>query len=134
MFKKILLLICVAFAVVCYAFPCFILPFGSYKGEIGSGEGKVEISVNFGFDGKAKMEIGDLEQTQYYKLKGDKIIISDDKTFDDNDIEINLDSMYQFSLSDGDVNCEMQNNIGMYMAIGVGVLAVVLILLPNKRK
>lgn len=134
MFKKIVLLICVAFVVVCYAFPCFILPFGSYKGEIGSGESKVNVEMNFGFDGKVKTKIGDVKQTQYYKLNGNEIIISDDKTFDDSDVKIKLDSMYQFSLANGGLGVEMQNDIGMYMAIGVGALAVVFILLPSRRR
>lgn len=129
MFKKIVLLICVAFAVVCYAFPCFVLPFGSYKGEIGSGESKVNVEMNFGFDGKVKIKTGELENSQYYKIEGNKIIISEDKTFDKNDVKVKLDSMYEMNFG-----TDLRNDIGMYMAIGVGALAVVLILLPSKRR
>ena len=134
MFKKILLLICVAFVVVCYAYPCFALPFGTYKGQIGSGESRVEVSMNFGFDGKVKIKSADSETTQYYKLKGNEIIISEDKKFDDNDITVNLDSMYEFNLGAEMFNVEMKNAIGMYVAIGVGAFAVILILLPNRRR
>lgn len=134
MFRKILLLICVAFVVVCYAYPCFVLPFGSYTGTMGDGDSKVEVSMTFGFDGKVKTKIGDHSQEEYYKISGNSIIISSDKTFDDNDVEIKLDSMYNFALSEGILELEVQNNIGFYMTIGVGILAIVLIVLPNKRR
>ena len=134
MFRKILLLICVAFVVVFYAYPCFILPFGSYTGEIGDGETKYEVSMTFGFDGKVKTKIGEYEQEEYYKIDGSSIIISEDKTFDDNDTEIRLNSVYQYTLEDGSLTLDVQNDIGMYMAIGIGVFAVILILLPNRRR
>lgn len=134
MFKRIILLICVAFVVVCYAYPCVILPFGTYKGQIGSGEGKVEITMNFGFDGKVKIKSGEMDETQYFKLNGNEIIISEDKTFDKNDIKVNLDSMYEFDLGEDMFSVEMKNTVGVYVAIGVGVLAVIMILIPNKRK
>lgn len=130
MLKKILLLVCVAFAVVCYGYPCLILPFGSYTGETGIGEAEVEVSMDFGIDGKVKIKMGEVETEGYYKLDGKEVILSNDETFDDTDDRITLSSMYSFT--DGSI--EYTNNIGMYMAIGVGVLAVVLILLPSKRK
>lgn len=130
MFKKILLLICVAFVVVCYGYPCLILPFGSYTGEIGEGEYAVEMSVTFGFDGKAKVKMGELETERYYKLNGNELILSEDDKFDDNDEKLVMSSMYSFNLDD----VQLHNNVGMYMTIGVGVLAVVLILMPSKRK
>ena len=129
MFRKILLLICVAFVVVCYAFPCFTLPFGSYKGEIGVGELKVEKTLTFDFNGKVKVKTGKDEREHYYKLDGNYVVISEDNKFDDQDMKVKLNSMYSL-----DYGTELINNVGMYMAIGIGALAVILILLPNKRR
>lgn len=131
MLKKLLLLVCVAFAVVCYAYPCFILPFGTYSGVRGTGESKVDISVSFGFNGKAEYKQGNSTSEKYYKLEGNKVILSDDDKFDNSDIEIQLTSMYKLSV---DADVSMSNNIGMSIAIGVGALAVILILLPSKRR
>jgi len=54
MFRKILLIICMAFFVLCYVYPCVMLPFGSYSGEIGSGDSKVERTMTFDTKGKLK--------------------------------------------------------------------------------
>lgn len=129
MFRKILLLICLAFVVVGYAYPCFVLPFGTFEGKIGEGDSKVEVSVKFDFNGKAKIKEAELEKDLYYKMKGDHIIISEDKEFDDKDEKIKLDSIYQLNYS-----TELTNKIGMYMSIGIGALSLILILLPNKRR
>lgn len=131
MFKKILLLICVAFVVVCYAYPCFILPFGSYSGEYGTGDSKVEVSYKFNINGKVKIKNGALEVERYYKLDGTNIIISDNTTFDEEDAKIALSSMYSFDTSDSGI--KLTNDVGMYVAIGFGALAVLLICLPSKR-
>ena len=128
MFKKILLLICIAFVVVCYGYPFFALPFGEYTGEIGSGESKVEVSFKFAWDGKVECKYGELENEAYYKVKGDEIILYSDEKHENEIDKMKLNSMYSI-----DTICELTNNIGMYMAIGVGVLAIVLVLLPSKR-
>ena len=134
MLKRILLLLCIAFAVVCYGFPCFVLPFGEYKGSQTLGSMSSETSYKFKFNGEvsvySKTTIGDVStedsSVKYYKLDKNYVVISDDKTFDDDDQKIKLGSMYLLD------NC--QNNIGMYLAIGVGALATILVLIPNKRK
>ncbi len=134
MFRKILLLICVAFVVVCYAYPCFVLPLGTYNGEIGNGENVVEVSLKFDFNGKVKIKMAESESEQNYKLSGNYVIISEDEAFDDKDLKIKLNSIYNFAMNEGIVDINMQNDIGMYMAIGIGAFAIILILLPNRRK
>lgn len=129
MLKKFILLLCVAFTVVCYAYPCLILPIGSYKGEIKAGDITTEVSYKFGFNGKVEIATGENKDTKYYKLNGNSVIISDDDKFDDDDTEIKLKSMYEFNAL-----TEMTNSVGRIVAICVGAVAVVMILLPNKKK
>ena len=131
MLRKIILMICIAFVVVCYGYPCLIIPFGEYKFKE-TIEGEIyEESMKFKFDGT--FSIGD--KTGYYKLSGNKIIISEDETFDDADAKIKLRNLYSFDFSIlPGMSMTFTNYIGMYASIGVGVLAIVLILTaPNKR-
>ena len=79
-------------------------------------------------DGKVKVKTGEYESENYYILNGNYVIISEDNKFDDQDVKVKLNSMYSL-----DHGTELVNNIGMYMAIGIGALALVLILLPNRR-
>lgn len=134
MFKRILLLLCIAFVVVCYGYPCLILPFGEYKGEWSLFGAKYEVTYSFNFNGKVKTKqkitnggtSTEENKEYYYKLSGNYVIISEDETFDDSDTKAKINTLYQFN------NC--QNMVGMFVAIGVGVLAVVLVLIPDKRR
>ena len=125
MFRKILLLICVAFVVVCYGYPCFLLPFGNYeyKQEVAGAE--ITSSYSFAFNGKFTHKVGDIETEGFYKLKGNNIILSEDETFDDNDVQIKLTSMYEFN--------NHINKIGIYSTIGIGILSLILIVTIPKR-
>ena len=133
MFRKLLLLICIAFVVVAYGYPCLIVPFGSYTYKYEEDGVKEEISLQFNFDGTITST--DSDEKSYYKLKGNKIIISEDEDFTDEDLEITLKNIYEFEMPILVSSLEFRNNIGMYATIGVGALAVVLVLtIPSKRK
>lgn len=129
MFRKILLIICMAFFVLCYVYPCVMLPFGSYSGKIGSGDSKVERTMTFDTKGKVKIKTADDEREHYYKMDGRTVIISEDDVFDEDDYSVRLNSIYEFNYEN-----QMVNNIGFYMTIGVGAFALILILLPNRRR
>lgn len=136
MFKKLLLLICIAFVVVCFAYPCFIVPFGEYKATVGSGETKVEYSYTFDFKGNAVYKRGGIKFKYFYKLDGDEIILSEDKKFDDSDRRIEINSMYEIEATPvvGE-EMKLENNIGKYIAIGVGAFAILIVLImPNKYR
>ena len=109
--RKILLLICIAFVVLCYGYPCFILPFGEYKYEETVAEVTTTYSMKFGFDGKATMTIDDISTDYNYKLKGNNVILSEDEEFgNSDDNEIVISSMYKLG--------EAVNSIGMFATIG----------------
>ena len=128
--RKLLSLLCILFVVVCYAYPCFVLPFGEYKLEkVISEDQKVELTLKFDLN-KVTITEGKIEQVYYYKVDGDEIILSDVTNFtEDDNFKLQLDSMYEIGYGE-----KARNDIGMYIAIGVGVLAVVLVLLPSKKK
>ncbi len=128
--RKILLILCIAFVVVCYGYPCFVLPIGTYKytatTKIGDKEISTTTTYEFDFKGNAVIKNGDVETEYKYKLKGDEIILSLDEEFDDNDLKIQISSMYKLN---GAIN-----SIGMWITIGVGVLAFVLVItIPRKN-
>ena len=129
MFRKLLLLICIAFVVVCYGYPCLILPLGSYSYSYEDLEGnKQEYSIQFNFNGTAIVD--ESETISYYKLSGDKVIISSDKNFEGDVFELKIKNLYEL---EGEV--VVKNNIAMYSTIGVGVLAVILVFItPNKGR
>ena len=129
MFRKLLLLICIAFVVVCYGYPCLILPLGSYSYSYEDLEGnKQEYSIQFNFNGTAIVD--ESETISYYKLSGDKVIISSDKNFEGDVFELKIKNLYEL---EGEV--VVKNNIAMYSTIGVGALAVVLVLItPNRGR
>jgi len=138
MFRKIILLICIAFVVVCYGYPCLILPFGNYNYKYENLKGEEQVAtIKFNFDGTVTYSDADLEDEQIfnYKLKGNKIIVSEDETFDDSDMEIKLKNIYEFDTQGLLESKTYKNNIGMYVSIGVGALAIIMILTaPNKSK
>lgn len=131
--RKIILLICMAFFFVCYAFPCFVIPFGEYKGEI---DGK-EVVLKFNWKGEVKDKDG--EFLYYYKMEKNKVVLSETKDFN-NEIKIALNSIYSFqktTVDSASISVERisyTNNIGMYSAIGVGILMVLLIITIPKRQ
>ncbi|MBQ8615531.1 MAG: hypothetical protein IJ415_03085 [Clostridia bacterium] len=124
--RKILLIISIVFVVLCYGYPCLILPFGSYHDETTMLGTTIETTYEFKFNGKVKITVNKSENEYYYKLKGNEIIISDDKTFNDDDNKLSISSIYKVGSA--------VNQIGQFVAIGIGVMALVLVCtIPNKR-
>ena len=131
MFRKLLLLLCIAYVVVCYGYPCLVLPFGNYKYTYQSEGVREEVAVQFHMNGT--ITIKDSEEVNYYKLKGNKVIISVDETFDNNDLTVTLKNMYEFEMPILGVN--LRNNVGILVSIGVGALAILLVVtIPKKNK
>ncbi len=131
--RKILLLLCIAFVVVAYGFPCLILPLGEYKYSQKVAGETIEYSYKFGFDGKVSLKSGKSENKLYYKLKGDEIIISEDKKFDteSGDLSVSINNLYTVSI----LGMKATNIIALITTAGVGVLALVLVLtIPKKKK
>lgn len=127
MFRKIVLILCVAFVVVCYGYPCFILPFGEYVRSTEVGNIQIEAKYNFDWDGTVtKEDEFGLTTKYYYKLKGNEVLLSVDENFDDYDISISINSLYN-------IDNGYFNQVGYYVAIGVGILALVLIITIPRR-
>ena len=84
-------------------------------------------SIEFDFDGKAHVSVGKVSTEYNYKLDGNHVIFSADEEFgnaDDWDMLIN--SVYQLG--------DYVNLIGLWTIIGVGILALALVVtIPNKR-
>ena len=128
--RKILLILCIAFVVLCYGFPCIILPFGEYKGK--SDVGDYEISYKFSFNGKVKFSADDDSDYYYYRVKGNNIIISEDKTFNKDDDKIAINSFYELDTSL--VGQDAKNQVAFWSTLGVGVVALLLIVtIPSKK-
>ncbi len=141
MLRKIVLLLCVAFAVVCFGYPCLILPIGSYeldKPLYDSGYSGLEAvtTYQFKFNGKVERTIKlkdesngiSTTETLYYKLKGNKIIFSKEKTptKEEEGQWIAISSI--FRLGNGAFNV-----YACGASIGVALLAAVLIVTAPKK-
>lgn len=123
--RKLLLILCIAFVVVCYGYPCLVLPFGTYscKTEV-LGE-EITSTIKFGFDKKAEYTIGDESVELNYKLSGNTVILSADEEFDDSDMEITIGSIYRIG--------EYHNLVGLLTTIGIGILALCLVVTIPKK-
>lgn len=138
--RKIFLLLCVAFAVVCYAYPCFVLPFGTYNYDyMNQYTQKMETAtLQFGFNGKVVDQDG---VEMFYKLNGTEIIISEDEKFDAaTDMVVKYKNIYQLHVPADGVDekpaavLTYRNVIGLYVTIGIGVVAVLLVItIPRKK-
>lgn len=137
MLRKIVLLLCIAFAVFCFGYPCLILPIGSY--ELDKPIGKLEAVTTYQFKFNGKVEITtklkddsngiSTTETMYYKLKGNKIVLSKEKkpTKDEENDWLAISSI--FRLGNGAFNV-----YACGASIGVALLAAVLVATaPNKR-
>lgn len=143
MVRKLLLLLCIAFVVIGYAYPCVVLPVGTYNGQISETETR---SYKFGWGGmvditsKVKNEKEEQEAavtiTQYYKLKGDRILICENEKFEENVEELQICSIYKISgIGDEGQNANCTNIGSIVLTSCVGFVAVLLILsIPSKRK
>lgn len=127
MFRKIVLILCVAFVVVCYGYPCFLLPFGEYVRSTEVGNIQIEAKYNFDWDGTVteENELG-ITTKYYYKLKGNEVWLSIDEDFESADKTISINSLYN-------IDNGYFNQVGYYVAIGVGILALVLIITIPRR-
>ncbi|MBR6778974.1 MAG: hypothetical protein IKM43_02345 [Clostridia bacterium] len=124
--RKILLLICIAFVVVCYGYPCLVLPFGEYTYTTKVADQEITSTIKFNFKKKATWTIGDLSATYNYKLKGNEVVLSLDDTFDnEDDVKLSISSIYRLG--------EYNNQIGLWTTIGVGVAALVLVITIPKK-
>ena len=127
MLRKIVLILCVAFVVVCYGYPCFILPFGEYVRTTEIGNITTESTYNFDWDGTVtKEDEFGLTTKYYYKLKGNEVWLSIDEDFESADKTISINSLYN-------IDNGYFNQVGYYVAIGVGILALVLIITIPRR-
>lgn len=129
MLKKILLLLSIAFVVVCYGYPFLVLPFGQYSTKLEIAGAEVEMTVQFSFEGEAKVKIGEGEEVVFfYEVKDRNVELKVNSEADPSYV-FNLDSLYEINFG----SQTLRNDIGMYAAIGVGALAVILVLLPTKK-
>ena len=124
--RKILLILSIAFVVVCYAYPCLILPVWEYKHEVKVEDYTVTTIYKFKFGSKVDISINDVKTECYYKLKGREIIISTDEKFEESDERLQINSFYDV---DGATNM-----VGQILVILVGVMDLVLILTIPKKK
>lgn len=132
--RKIVLTLCIVFAVVAFGYPCFVIPFGSYDYKLTSNGETKQFSYAFKFDGTVvktdyNVDTGEKEQvtTMYYKYKGNKIILSVDDKFGDEDEVMAIASIYRLGNT-------AFNVYGCAVAIGVAVIAAALVLTaPIKR-
>lgn len=125
--RQTFLFLSIAFVVICYAYPCLILPFGEYVHKETVEGQKIETTYEFKFNGTVTMSVDDEETKMYYKLKGNNVIISEDKTFNDEDVKLEIKSLYNIAGA--------TNQIAQFVAVGVGIMAIVLICtIPNSKK
>ena len=132
-FRRIYLTLIIALVVLCYGYPMFILPFGSYTYKEKVGDAVVEYSIKFQFDGSYSMKVGELESSGYYKVKNGKIYFDTDKEVDTSSDSgaMSLTNMYTIT-SD---TAKIVNNIGQYTMLGLGVLSLLLVVtIPNGKR
>ena len=143
--RKLLLLLCVAFAVVGFCYPCVIFPFTDYTCTIKIAETDVTTSYNFKLNGKVDITIKTSNsllntkdtKTKYYKLdfKNRKVLINDTKEFE-NAQGFSIDNIYNLNMGSGVKELDLyKNKIAMWTSVGIGIFAVLLIItIPKKHK
>lgn len=124
--KRILLFLCLIFVVVAYGYPCFALPFGTYKNTIEYDGVKTTTTLNLKFNGTAVMKVGDVETTYNYKIN-------------DGEVELYIEGyenepVYEFEIHAFNKVGNMTNMVGTYISIAFGVVAIIAICLPYKKK
>lgn len=125
--RRILLLLCVVFVALAYAVPCFVLPFGSYEQTSEVAGVSVKTTLSLTINGEAKYKIGDTEEVKcFYKIKDGEVNLYLEKDSEEVFQTLTINS---FNKLNG-----MKNKIGDYITIAFGVIAVVGILLPYKKR
>ena len=119
MLRKILLLLCIAITVCCYGWPCLVVPFGVYSAKVG----EETVTYEFSFNGTVVYKEGEETKNGEYQLdfpnKSVKITLEGEETYSQS-----LRNMYEFE--------GFKNQIGEFAMLGIGILAVVLVLIsPN---
>lgn len=128
--RKFLLILCIAFVVVCYGFPCIMLPLGEYKYT--NKEFDIEITYEFKFNGKVCADMSGEKEELYYKLKGNKIVLCQNDKFEKGEtISLKLESFYEISVEG---LAKATNKIAQWITVGVGVAALALVLTMPKKK
>ncbi len=138
--RKFLLLICIAFTFFAFCWPCTIFPFTNYTCTVTVGDLKTTQKFNFKLNGKVDVtsvaKLGEEEQenktTMFYKIsfKNKTVKMAEKKEDLKDATPIKINNIY--SLGTG---VEMKNKIAMWTSVGVGAVAVLLVLtIPGKRK
>lgn len=129
-FRKIFLTLTIALVVLCYAYPMFVLPFGSYTYKKDDLQG----TATFKIDGSYSIKLGDSETTGFYKVKNGKIYIGDEKdvdTSDDGSAIATVNNFYSITI----LNAKLENPIGKYSMLGIGVVSLLLVLsIPDRKR
>ena len=122
MLRKVMLLLCIAITVFCYGWPSLVVPFGTYKGKVGD----EAVSYEFSFNGTVVYKTS--EETKNGKYELDFMHNAVKITLDGEETQVQtLKNMYEFD--------SFKNQIGQYVILGVGILAIVLVLIsPNGNK
>lgn len=132
-FRKIYLTLIIALVVLCYGYPMFILPFGSYTYKEKVGDAVVESAIKFQFDGSYSIKMGDAEQTGYYKVKNGKIYFGTDKEVDTTSDSGVMTLTNMYTITSG--TAKIVNNIGQYTMLGLGVLSLLLVVtIPSSKR
>ncbi len=131
--RKLFLILCLAFGILAFGYPCLVLPIGTYKMET-----KITtVSYSFKFDGKVDVisslkltEDGDAvetKSTKYYKLDWKRgVIISDNDKFDGKVETLIISNIFSVN--------GMDNPIALAISIGVAVVDLVLVLTIRKKR
>lgn len=124
--RRILLLLCVVFVVVAYGYPCFALPFGTYKHTIEYDGVKTTTTLNLKFDGTAVMKVGEIENTYKYKINDGEVELFVEGDENEPVFEIEIHAFNKLG--------NLTNMVGTYISIAFGVVALIAIFLPYKKK
>lgn len=143
MIRKIFLILCLAFGVLAFGYPCLILPVGSYTQTISTELVSTTLTYKFHWNGKVtKIETitpkeGDKLETEtelFYKLDWKNgVRTSEDETFDDNDDLLPIANVFRITGPKGVF--QLRNQLAMWISIAVGVVDLFLIVtIPRKHK
>ena len=134
MFKASLLkfVLGVAIIVICYAFPFFMMPVGSYSNTSNS----ITTEISFKWNGSCTVKLGKTSTEMYYKVKDKEIYTSlTDKDFDINSINKSATISNIYTIKVGDT--EYTNGWGIGFAVVGFVLTawgLIGFFVPKKRR
>ncbi len=143
--RKIFLILCFAFFVVAFGYPCIILPYTNYTYtyQIEDEEETNSITLNFKLNGKVTIKgeltifsisiLDDSEIEMYYKLNftSRTITIAYDEDFDIELFTLSIANIYTISGS----LINYTNTFAIIISIAVAAATLVLILtIPSRRR